>query len=309
MKRKYIWIIASTLVLITVTVLTLCFTFSCGTNTKTTASKSIVSVRPSWLELPSILSEDGAQQSTHYAVVGGKRHRNYTFLYDPQTYTSYWVAYPLCHMHMSKGRKESWDYDPNLPSSVQTSVARGYGVDVPTENYPGNFYSRGHQLPNADRNAVPAMMAQTYYSTNITPQIQNGFNAGVWKDLEEAVRAVVPHGDTLYVVTGASLRMVGENLAALKITNRNDRKLIPVPNYYWKALLKVRRENGQIVDATSIGFWLPHKDLKGADFTDYAVSVDQIEKWTGYDLFANLEDKLENTSETYTSWNNFISFR
>lgn len=265
-------------------------------------------VSPVWLELPGAERNGAEYRVTHYAQMEGRRQRNYTVLYDPDTFASYWVAYPLCHSHMTSGREEIWDYDPKVGRHHQTSVSRGYGASCPTENYPMNFYARGHQLPNADRNAVPQMQYQTYYSTNITPQLQYGFNAGIWKNLETAVRGCVPQGDTLYVVTGAAFRKVGENLAAKKIVNKNDGKSLLVPNYYWKVLLKVKRNGGAVVDAIAIGFWMPHKDLKSHGYPSFAVSVDQIEAWTGFDMFVNLPEYVQHKAESNVSWSAFKSY-
>lgn len=262
---------------------------------------------PKWLELPGAEELDAEYRVTHYAEMEGRKQRNYTILYDEDTYVSYWVAYPLCHSHLTSGREEVWAYDAIVPKSSQTSVKSGYGASCPTANYPKNFYARGHQIPNADRNGVPEMMAQTYYSTNMTPQIQNGFNGGIWAKLEEAVRYAVPQGDTLYVVTGASFRKVNENLATKKIVNKNDGKSLPVPNYYWKVLLKVERSNGKLSAARTLGFWLPHDDLKGHSYMEYAVSVDQIEQWTGFDFFVNLPDNLEVSAETNSNLSAFMN--
>ena len=265
-------------------------------------------VSPVWLELPGAERNGAEYRVTHYAQMEGRKQRNYTVLYDPDTFASYWVAYPLCHSHMTSGREEIWDYDPKVGRHHQTSVSRGYGASCPTENYPKNFYARGHQLPNADRNAVPQMQYQTYYSTNITPQLQYGFNAGIWKNLETAVRACVPQGDTLYVVTCAAFRKVGENLVAKKIVNKNDGKSLPVPNYYWKVLLKVKRSGGVVDDAIAIGFWMPHRDLKSHGYPSFAVSVDQIEAWTGFDMFVNLPEFVQNKAESNVSWSAFKSY-
>lgn len=259
-----------------------------------------------WLELPAYKDgESGRYVVTHTAEMGGRLQRNYTLLYDEGSYAALWVAYPLCKDHISSGREETWGYDPHIPRKAQTSVCSGYGASEPTENYPKNFYARGHQIPNADRSAVPHMQAQTYFSSNMTPQIQNGFNGGVWAKLESAVRDRIPATDTLYVVTGAVFSRYGEDEPVKTIVNKNDSKPLPVPNYYWKALLKVTRSAGQIIDAKAIGFWLPHGDLKGHSYSEYVVTVDQIEQWTGLDLFPNLSDTIETSAESYTSWRSF----
>ena len=262
-----------------------------------------------WMELPasSKLDED-KHVITHKAEMDGVIQRNYTIMYDEELYAALWVAYPLCASHTAEGREETWDYDPKVSKSAQTSVKSGYGASVPTLNYPKNFYARGHQIPNADRSAVPQMQAQTYYSTNMTPQLQNGFNGNIWARLEEAVRMEIPEGDTLYVVTGAVFEKHGQSEQVRSIVNKNDSKNLPVPNYYWKALLKVKRVGGSVTDASSIGFWLPHADLKGHSYTDYAVSVDQIESWTGFDMFPSLPDAIESSVESVDDWISFHSF-
>ena len=53
---------------------------------------------------------------------------------------------------------------------------------------------------------------------------------------------------------------------------------------------------------------MPHSDLKGQSYTSYVVSVDQIESWTGFDLFANLPDGIEKSAESNTSWTTFQNF-
>lgn len=259
-----------------------------------------------WLELPSYDEEEcGRFVVTHMAQMGDSLQRNYTLLYDAENYAALWVAYPLCASHVASGREETWNYDPKIPYRFQTRVSRGYGVSKPTVNYPSNFYARGHQIPNADRSAVPQMQAQTYFSSNITPQIQHGFNGGIWAKLESAVRTRIPLGDTLYVVTGASFYQAECDEPVDTVLNRNDSKLLPVPNYYWKALLKVVREDGQITGAKTIGFWLPHEDLKGHSYLEYVVSVDQIEEWTGFDLFPGLPRSIEESAESKSSWFSF----
>ena len=259
-----------------------------------------------WMELPA----GGNDGLTHYATMDGKRQRNYTMLYDPTVYASYWVAYPLCASHLGTGRTETWAYDPSVEVTQQTKVSSGsYGVSFTGEVYQSNYYARGHQIPNADRNGNDEMMAQTYYSTNMTPQIQNGFNGGIWAKLEAGVRSMVPAGDTLYIVTGAAFRKAGGSEKVATIVSTRDGKTLPVPNYYWKAILKVKRApDGSVTDAQTLGFWLPHKEIKGATYPDFTVSVDQIEAWTGFDMFPSLPDAIENARESNSSLDVFLAF-
>ena len=89
------------------------------------------------------------------------------------------------------------------------------------------FYARGHQIPNADRNGSDELVVQTYYATNSTPQIQNKFNGGIWQQLESGVRNIAATTDTVYVVTGAILQTAGNHEAITWITPKSDSKRCP----------------------------------------------------------------------------------
>jgi endonuclease G len=284
----------------------------------TTTSRSYEAA--GWLELPgySVASLTGTTDSslgdlynvTHTALMGGVEQRNYTILYDPETYISYWVAYPLCRDHMTSGRVDTWGiYDPKVPQNKQVNLSSGYGVSVTPTSFTEQYYARGHQIPNADRNNVVDMQTQTYYPTNMTPQLQNGFNGGIWMDLESAVRSSVKT-DTVYVVTGAAFYKKGQPEAVETIDAKS--KNLPVPNYYWKALLKVRRDNANAVNgACAVGFWLEHReDLRTSTsaYQNYTVSVDQLEEWTGLDLFKNLPVPLQTLCESTDNWTNFVNY-
>ncbi len=270
-----------------------------------------------WLEMPSYSAASLAGTTTsslkdlrlltHRAPMNGEEVRNYTMLYDPEMYASYWVAYPLCTAHLGTGRDESWAFDPSVEQELQTKLTTGaYGVKLPS----GNYYARGHQIPNADRNAsgLDQMLAQTYYMTNVTPQLQNKLNGGIWSSLEAAVRKLTSSCDTVYVVTGAAFIKAGTEDTVGTIVNTKDGKTLPVPNYYWKALLKVHRDQGSSVSgASAIGFWISHEEHSDS-YLNYTVSVDSLEAWTGLDLFANLPLPLQQEAESNTAWEVFSKY-
>lgn len=207
-----------------------------------------------------------------------------------------WVAYPLEARHMgSYSRPDSWSYNPYLETSYQ--------VDLRSHSYNDN-YSRGHLIPNASRNGIEALQLQTFYVTNSVPQIQNSFNGGIWNSLEQALQGIA-ESQTLYIVTGVAFNKVGETKSITYTTAKDDTKSVPVPNYFYKVVLKVSKDdNGTVTSASTVGFWFEHKTYSDS-YTNYAVSVDQIEQWTGFDFFANLPDAVESKAETNASWSNF----
>ena len=83
---------------------------------------------------------------------------------------------------------------------------------------------------------------------------------------------------------------------------------VDVPRYYWKVFLKVKWDGDSISDAKAIGFWFMHQEYSNSTYTNYVQSVNQIESWTGFNLFANLPDTIEETVEANTSWEAFRDF-
>lgn len=252
-----------------------------------------------WLELPAIVTDSDDYVGTYYSG----NNRNYTHLYDKSTYASLWTAYPLYKATTGGSRRESWAANPNLKTSEQINIWNGsYGV-----NYGSTIYARGHQIPDADRSGNSTMQMHTYYATNLVPQIQDKFNGGIWMNLESAIRNAIPASDTLYVVTGVTFKTVGGSENIKYIQPKHDTKKCPVPNYFWKVVMKVKRSGNKITSSSAVGFWFEHKQYSDS-YTNYAVSVDRIEELTGFDFFVNLPDGVEATAESNSSWSVFQNF-
>lgn len=197
----------------------------------------------------------------------------------------------------SLSRPGSWSYSPSIDDSDQ--------VNLKSHSYNDN-YSRGHLIPNASRNGNSVMQKQTFYVTNSVPQIQTSFNGGVWQNLEAALQGI-GESEEIYIVTGVAFNKVGESKTVKYTTAKDDTKQVPVPNYFYKVVLKVNKSGSTVTSAKAIGFWFEHKTYSDS-YTNYAVSVDNIEQWTGFDFFVNLPDSIENTAETNTSWSSFQNF-
>lgn len=282
-----------------------------------TTASSAAYIPAGWLELPAVSGSEDFVGEFYGSGARVAANRNYSYNYSYDYLGCLWVAYPLTKSHISGSASNGWAKNPDVPEDKQI-------MNMFSNSYPSNFqdageYSKGHQIPNADRQGDATMNAQTYYMTNQTPQLGNKFNGSVWGSLETAVRNLVSSSsssDTVYVVTGACYRTAGGNEAVNSLTANSSSnvkpKSVPIPNYYWKALLKVKWENGMVKEASAIGYWMPHTNLSGESFTSYSCSVDEIERRTGFDLFANLPGSdtsgIEKTAEANTSWTAFQSF-
>ncbi len=273
-------------------------TSSVGSFYKPSSTSAGLTLNSDWLELPASQSSLGDREEvTMRAKLNNVNVRNYSILYDPSYYASMWTAYHYCTAHKGSGSMSSWSENPNV-KGTQVSVSSGYDTG----------YDRGHQVPNGSRNINNSMQSQTYYFTNSTPQ-RSSFNQKIWNNLENAERGLVSNqADTIYVVTGPVYKTVGGNETVSTI--KQDGKNVPIPNYYYKVILKVQRNSsGVVTKASAIGFWMPHDNkIADDDYASYAVSVDTIEDKTGFNFFANLPSTVESTAESNISWSTFKSF-
>ena len=237
-----------------------------------------------WLELPATKAGDGMEFFTHdmkggrYVSADKSGTRNWSFYYDYGSYVARWVAYPLNRGLISTGnRTNAWGYDPLLPSDLQQAIVNGaYGTG----------HTRGHQLPSADRLSYSANVS-TFYATNMTPQDYD-FNTEIWADLESRVRGYATSSDTLYVVTGCVI----DNGSAT-VTDRGGHK-VRVPSAYFKALLRYHPSATQSIGGyMACGYYLPHaSSIADKDYKDYILSIDDLERKTGFTFFVNLPAKV-----------------
>lgn len=232
---------------------------------------------PGWMELPA-MDREGLVFLPH--DMSGKRYvsrtksgiRNWSCYYDTEAFVSHWVAYPQNSGLIGSGDLEYvWGYDPLISTDYQVNIIQG--------SY-GGGWTRGHQLPRADRRAYDAMVS-TCYATNQTPQDYD-FNSDIWGDLEGRVRTWAGRCDTLYVVTGCNV--LPEYGWTGTLSGNKGGHSARVPSHYYKALLRRTKSNTW----SAVGFYFPHSSSIASDeFMDYLVSIEELERKTGVTFFVN----------------------
>ena len=200
-------------------------------------------------------------------------HTGYSFLYDEEHEQASWVAYELTREETNNRVKRSNRFKPD--PWVSTGTANN-------ADYARSGYDRGHLAPAADMGWSATVMAESFYYSNMSPQL-HGFNAGIWKKLEELVRTWAIEQEGLLVVTGPVLKK------GLKTIGANG---VSVPEWYYKVILD-HREPG----IKAIAFLLPHASFSGS-LQSFVVPIDSVESVTGIDFFPDFpgEDYLEKNS-------------
>lgn len=224
-----------------------------------------------WMELPA-MDDPALEYYSHSFEMNGKTYRNYTFGWSQKDRVAFWVAYPLCTLYTNGnvGRTNAWALDPLLDKDSAAPFG-GYAGD----------YARGHQLPSADRQCCYDANAQTFYGTNMTPQL-NEHNEGIWSSLESKVRSIANKSDTTYVVTGVIV-------SASSDTERDSYgKSVTIPDAYFKALLRYGGKTSTLGEWNAAAFYLEHRAYSENIGRQHSMSIDELENITGIDFFVNL---------------------
>ena len=229
-----------------------------------------------WMELPA-MDNDAYGYYSHSFSMKDKVYRNYSFAWSQKDLVSVWMAYPLCKTYTDKvvDRTNTWNYDPILGPELSCAPFSGYA----------GGYARGHQVPSADRLCCREANEQTFYGTNIIPQL-NEHNEGIWSNLENRIREIANASDTTYVVTGCVVD------GSKEITTDSDGKNITVPVAYFKAVLRYKKGDANVW--TGAGFYTEHKNYlhNSANLKAVSMSIDELEEMTGHDFFVNLAGKI-----------------
>lgn len=208
-------------------------------------------------------------------------HTGYALSYNVNFKQAVWVAYELTENETNAvvERNDHFAPDPLLKSGSATN-----------SDYAKTGYDKGHLAPSADMCYSAKTMNESFYLSNMSPQMP-GFNRGIWKQLEEQARQWAIENKAVYIVTGGiltkGLPAIGKNKVA-------------VPQYFYKVILDYSEP-----DIKGIGFILPNESSKET-LQHYAVTIDSVEKVTNIDFFYKLPDDREQMIESkidVNQWN------
>ena len=178
-----------------------------------------------------------------------------------------WVAYVLTREEVESGvavRKDNFRPD--------TTIITGSAM---LKDYRGSGFDRGHLAPAADMKWSKLAMSESFLLSNMSPQSPS-FNRGIWKKLEEQSRKWAIEKDSIYVITGPALNSIETTIGVNEVG---------VPLQYFKVLVDLSPP-----DHSFIAFLMPNRK-SSASLLSFAISVDSLEQFTGYNFFANAPDK------------------
>ena len=247
---------------------------------------------------------NSANQYVEHTVTNNEQEiLNYALEWVKDKRHAAWVAFSFDTETSQKNVNRSddaWSLDPFVPTSPEESDHKSDGFD------------KGHLCASEDRVYNRTANEQTFYYTNISPQMTS-FNGGYWITFEKLLQSWARSGnyEHIYVAKGGTMNnlltdFTGTQEAAdgrLPQTDANGltRHGLACPAYYFMAILAQEGNNYQ-----AIGFLVEHKDDYGysnnhqapVDVTQaHALSIDELEEQTELDFFCNLPDNVETEVE------------
>lgn len=137
---------------------------------------------------PPILMKDSLKKNSYPLCFNG-----FNVMYSGVSKTPLWTAEYLSPQRLSQKikREDSFHEEERISSQHRALLS----------DYRGSGYDRGHMSPNADM-STKASQFDSFSLANMVPQAPKN-NQQVWRELEEATRAIVTkQKKDVYVVTG-----------------------------------------------------------------------------------------------------------
>jgi endonuclease G len=192
----------------------------------------------------------------------------YAVQYNSDCRTPYWVSYLMKDSDLVPNvtRKDDFRPDPEL-RVPQAALS----------DYKNSGYNRGHMARAGLFTKSKKLMSESFILSNIIPQDAYMNQSGAWRRLEDFEFGAIKSKKEVSIVSGP-------------LNGPNDQRIgqneVCVPEYVFKVLYQ------ESPKPSAIAFIIPNfrTNIK---FTEYAVSVDELEKATGIDFLPELPDSVE----------------
>jgi endonuclease G, mitochondrial len=202
----------------------------------------------------------------------------YVLSYNGRKNIPNWVSWNLVKSDIGTASRGAFESDPALPKRFDRVVL---------DTYTGTGFDRGHMCPSKDRSATNEHNDATFYMTNIIPQAPDNNQKG-WERLESYCRDLVKKGNTLHIVCGPH-GVRGEGKFGRRDVIRRGKVEVTVPAKTWKVIMVIPK--GKVIPTPNtrmIAVIMPNDQTVTDDWGKYRVSVNEVEKLTGYQLFPSV---------------------
>jgi endonuclease G len=195
-----------------------------------------------------------------------------------------WVAEHITPESLAQSngdRKHSYfAEDPSVPEKFRGKL----------KDYFRSGYDRGHQVPAADAKWSQDAMNDTFFLTNMCPQVGDGFNRDYWAHFEDFCRRLTTRYPSVRIVTGPLYlpkrdAVDGKWRVSYEVIGNPPN--IAVPTHFYKVIFA---EDGTTSGPVAVGaFVLPNAAIPNEKpLTDFEVPVEAVERASGLEFATKL---------------------
>lgn len=200
-------------------------------------------------------------------------------------------------------RNPQWVIEHITPESLaRRDGDRKHSVFLEDDSVPVKFrgllkdyfrsgYDRGHQVPAADCKWSQTAMNETFYLSNMCPQVGEGFNRDYWAHFEDFCRRLTGRYPSVRIVTGPLYlprKDPVDNKWYVKYEMIGNPPSVAVPTHFYKVIFA---EDGKVGGNVAIGaFVLPNAAIPNTKpITDFEVPIEAVERASGLEFAAKLD--------------------
>lgn len=203
--------------------------------------------------------------------------------YDRRTKNPFWVAEHItpASLKLQEGDRKGSAFleDPDVPEKFRGKL----------KDYFRSGYDRGHQVPAADAKWSQEAMNDTFYLTNMCPQVGEGFNRDYWAHFEDFCRRLTTKYPSVRIVTGPLYLPKRDADGKWRVNYEviGNPPNIAVPTHFYKVIFA---EDGVVGGQVAIGaFVLPNAVIPNEKpLAEFEVPVEAVERASGLEFATKL---------------------
>jgi len=195
--------------------------------------------------------------------------KGFLLAYSAEHKTPIWVIEFLT-VDKAKGNlpvSSKYQPDPDLKKDVRAEL----------DDYKTRNYNKGQMAVATNMRWDQKAMEESFYLSNVIPQVGGGMNQAIWKNIEERIQDYVINKRPLYIFTGP---IYEDGIANTIGSNK-----VAVPTHIFKILYdpyKVRTR----------ALIIPNEELNASDYHKFFVTIRDIERKTGLNFLSDLDEQV-----------------
>ncbi|KZC11918.1 PREDICTED: endonuclease G, mitochondrial [Dufourea novaeangliae] len=225
-----------------------------------------------------------------------RSYEDFVLSYDRRNRIAHWVF-----EHLNKDRLQYNSEISRTKCEFQPDPSIHPYFRSDNSDYKGSGYDRGHLAAAGNHKVHQHHVDQTFYLTNMAPQVGRGFNRDSWNRLEKYVRGLTKVYKDVYVCTGPlylpKKEADGKKYVRYEVIGTNH---VAVPTHFYKIVVGETHDLKLEMEA----FVMPNAPInENTPLTNFQVPPESIERAAGLLFFDKISrDKLSKVNGKKIGW-------